>query len=157
MPPPCRRLSGRGRRSSPWPWGGVQPIADAECARQAAALQAQLMASLEAPAQPLGLHRLQDICRAHVDRLYQWADDRRIPAEHTRAERDLRPTVIARQVSCGSPSDAGAQTRGSLMAVLHTLQTRQVDGGAHRKAVLDQRALDLQQAPCPLLCPEAPT
>jgi transposase/AraC-like DNA-binding protein len=135
----------------------AQPIEDAAFARQAAALKAQLMASMEAPAQHLGIHRIQEIFRANGDRLYQWVDDRRIPAENNLAERDLRPTVIARKVSFGSQSDAGAQTRGILMSVLHTLKKRQVDVVAYLKAVLDQLALDSHQDPFPLLFPEAPT
>lgn len=50
--------------------------------------------------------------------MYQWAEDRRVPTENNLAERDLRPTVIARKVSFGSQSDAGAQTCGILMILL---------------------------------------
>jgi len=135
----------------------TQPISDAEFARLAAVLKAQIIATMEAPAQHLGIRRLQEIFRAHADRLYHWAEDRRIPADNNLAERDLRPTVIARKVSFGSQSDAGAQTRGVLMSVLHTLKKRQVDVVAHLKRVLDQLALDLHQDPFPLLFPEAPT
>lgn len=135
----------------------AQPISDREFARQAAALKAQILASMEAPAQHLGIRRLQDIFRANADRLYHWANDRRVPAENNLAERDRRPTVIARKVSFGSQSDAGAQTRGVLRSVLHPLKKRQVDVVAHLKAVLDQLALDLQHDPFPLLFPEAPT
>jgi transposase len=135
----------------------AQPISDAEFARQAVALKAQLLATMEEPAHHLGIRRIQEIFQANVDRLYHWAKDRRIPADNNLAERDLRPTVIARKVSFGSQSDAGAQTRGVLMSVLHTMKKRQVDVVAHLKAVLDQLALDLQQDPFPLLFPEAPT
>ena len=135
----------------------TQPISDPEFARQAAALKAQLIAIMEEPAQHLGIRRIQEIFRANGDRLYHWAEDRRIPADNNLAERDLRPTVIARKVSFGSQSDAGAQTRGVLMSVLHTLKKRQVDVVAHLKGVLDQLALDLHQDPFPLLFPEAPT
>jgi transposase len=135
----------------------TQPLSDSDFARQAAALKAQLIATMEAPAQHLGVRRIQEIFRAHGDRLYHWAEDRRIPADNNLAERDLRPTVIARKVSFGSQSDAGAQTRGVLMSVLHTLKKRQVDVVAHLKGVLDQLALDLHQDPFPLLFPEAPT
>jgi transposase len=133
------------------------PSSDPECARQAAALKAPLSATMEAPAQHLGIRRLQAIFRAHGARLYHWAADRRIPADNQLAARDVRPTVIARTVSCGSQSDAGAQTRGVVMTVLHPLKKRQVDVVAHLKRVLDQLALDLPQDPFPLLFPEAPT
>jgi hypothetical protein len=95
--------------------------------------------------------------RANVDRLYHWADDRRVPAENNLAERDLRPTVIARKVSFGSQSDAGAHTRGILMSVLHTLKKRGRDVVAHLKGVLDRLANDIYQDPWPLLFPEGPT
>jgi transposase len=121
----------------------AQPLSDPEFARQAVALKAQIIALVEAPAHHLGIHLLQEIFRANADRLYHWPDDRRVPAENNLAERDLRPTVIARKVSFGSQSDAGAHTRGMLMSVLHTLKKRQVDVVAHLKAVLDELALDL--------------
>jgi hypothetical protein len=133
------------------------PLSDPAFAQRAAALKAPRIAIMEAPAQHLGLRRSQEIFRAHGDRLYHWAEDRRIPADNHLAERDLRPTVMARQVSFGSQSDAGAQTRGVLMSVLHTLKKRQVDVVAHLKGSLDQLALDLHQDPFPLLFPEAPT
>ncbi|MBI3941357.1 MAG: transposase, partial [Acidobacteria bacterium] len=37
-----------------------------------------------------------------------------------RCERELRPTVIARKVSFGSQSEAGAKTREIMMSLLHT-------------------------------------
>jgi transposase len=132
-------------------------MSDLECIRQAAALNVQLMRTMEEPAQHLGIRRIQDIFRAHGDRLYHWAEDRRIPADNNLAERDLRPTVIARNVSFGSQSDAGAHTRGILMSVLHTLNKRQVEVVAHLKRVLDQLAIDIHQDPFPLLFPTGPT
>lgn len=135
----------------------MHPLAAAACSRQAATLKVQIMASRDAPSHHLGLPRIQEILRAQADRLEPWADDRRVPAEHNLAERDLRPPVIARNVSFGSPSDAGAHTRGVLMSGLHTLKKRQVEVGAHLKTVLDHLALDLQQDPFPLLFPETPT
>jgi transposase len=135
----------------------TQPISDAEFARQAVALKAQIIASMDAPSHHLGIRRIQEIFRANADRLYHWADDRRGPAENNLAERDLRPTVIARKVSFGSQSDAGAHTRGILMSVLHTLKKRGRDVVAHLKGVLDRLADDIHQDPWPLLFPEGPT
>jgi transposase len=134
-----------------------QAISDAEFSRQAAALKAQLIAVMDQPAHHPGIRRIQDIFRTHADRLYHWADDRRVPAENNLAERDLRPTVIARKVSFGSQSDAGAQTRGVLMSVLHTVKKRQMDVVAPLKAALDHLALNPQQDLFPLLFPEGPT
>ena len=135
----------------------AQPLSDPEFARQAGALKVPLMASMEESAPPRGIRRLQAIFRANIERLSHGAEDRQIPADNNLAERDLRPTVIARNVSVGSPSDAGAHTRGVLMSVLHRLKKRPVDVVAHLKAVLDQLALDIHRDPFPLLFPEAPT
>jgi hypothetical protein len=135
----------------------TQPISDAECSRQAVALKAQIMASMDAPSHHLAIRRIQELFRAHADRLYHWADDRRVPAENNLAERDRRPTVLARKVSFGSQSDAGAHTRGILRSVLHTLKKHGDDVVAHLKAVLDRLAEDIHQDPWPLLFPEGPT
>ncbi len=134
----------------------AQPLVDAECSPQAAARTAQIMASMAQPAQHLGIRRIQEIFRAHADRLYHWADDRRVPADNNRAARDLRPTVIARKVSFGSQSDAGAHTRGILMSVQHPLKQRGVDVVSHLKGVLDPRATHIHQDPFPLLFPTGP-
>jgi len=74
-----------------------------------------------------------------------------VPADNNRAERELRPTVIARKVSFGSQSDAGAKTREVLMSVVHTLAKRVSDPEAHFKSVLDQLAADPTQNPVELL------
>ena len=74
-----------------------------------------------------------------------------MPADNNRAERELRPTVIARKVSFGSQSDAGAKTREVLMSVVHTLAKRVSDPEAHFKSVLDQLAADPTQNPVELL------
>jgi hypothetical protein len=116
-------------------------------------------------AQLRGVHRVARVFAGILDRLIQeyrqapvkHADDRGVPAENNLAERDLRPTDIARKVSFGCQSDAGAHTRGVLMSVLHTLKERQVDMVAGLKAVLDLLAVDIQQDPFPFLFPEAPT
>ena len=134
----------------------AQLISDAQFYRKAAALKAQIVAVMDQPAHHLGIRRIQEIFQAHADRLYHWADDRRVPAENNLAERDLRPTVIARKVSFGSQSDAGAHTRGILMSILHTLKKRQVDVVGHLKGVLDQLTYNIQQDPFPLLFPAAP-
>jgi hypothetical protein len=99
-------------------------ISDKEYYRAAARLKTKIMAVCRSPAHHLGIRAVQDIFTDHEDRLFHWVEDRRIPADNNRAERDLRPTVIARKVSFGSSSDAGAETRSILMSVLHTLNKR---------------------------------
>jgi hypothetical protein len=43
----------------------------------------------------------------------------------------LWPTIIARKVSFGSWSEAGAHGNGTLIAMVHTLAQRNVDEVAH--------------------------
>lgn len=128
-----------------------QPLADPVYYTAAAALKDQIGAVIEQPAQHLGIRHLQDIFREHPDRLYHWVTDRAVPPDNNRCERELRPTVIARKVSFGSQSDAGAKTREILMSVLHTLRKRRADAQAHFKWVLDQLAADPQRDPFALL------
>ena len=103
------------------------------------------------PAQHLGVRQIQGIFRDNAHRLYHWVKNRAVPADNNRAERELRPTVIARKVSFGSQSDAGAKTREVLMSVVHTLAKRVPDPEAHFKAVLDPLAADPTQDPVALL------
>jgi transposase len=128
-----------------------QSLADGAYLAQAEQLKAQIVATVEQPAQHLGIRRLQDIFREHANRLYHWVGDRAVPPDNNRCERELRPTVIARKVSFGSQSDAGAKTREILMSVLHTLRKRRADAQAHFKWVLDQLAADPQRDPFILL------
>jgi hypothetical protein len=101
-----------------------QKISDGEYYRAATKLKKNIMAVSRSPAHHLGIRAIQDIFTTHKNRLFHWVTDRSVPADNNRAERDLRPTVIARKVSFGSSSDAGAQTRSVLMSVLHTLNKR---------------------------------
>ncbi len=128
-----------------------QPLPDPAYYTVAAQLKDQIGAVVEQPAQHLGIRQLQDIFREHPDRLYHWVTDRTVPPDNNRCERELRPTVIARKVSFGSQSDAGAQTREILMSVLHTLKKRRPDAQAHLKWVLDQLATHPQRDPFALL------
>jgi len=73
----------------------TQPILDAEFYAKAAEIKTQIIAAVQAPAMHLGIRRIQDIFQDHAPRLYHWVDNRQVPAENNRAERDLRPTVIA--------------------------------------------------------------
>jgi transposase len=130
-----------------------QPLSDSQYYEQAAAIKSQIISVCERPAQHLGILRLQDIFRDNAHRLYHWAEDRNVPADNNRSERELRPTVIARKVSFGSQSDAGAKTREILMTVLHTLRKKYPEPEEHFKQVLDQLSVDIKQDPFPLLFP----
>jgi transposase len=117
-----------------------QDILDDEYHRQAQELKKKIMAICRSPAHHLGIRALQDIFTINEDRLFHWVRDRRVPADNNYAERNLRPTVIARKVSFGSSSDAGAETRSVLMSVLHTLHKRRGHATLESafKAILDQ-------------------
>lgn len=129
------------------------PIAEKEFYRKAAEVKNQIIATIEAPAVHLGIRHIQNIFSENTHRLYRWADDRRVPTDNNLAERDLRPTVIARNVSFGSLSDAGAHTRSVLMTVLHSLKKRKVDVAGHIKNVLDQLSKNMTLDLFPLLFP----
>jgi len=88
--------------------------------QRAAARRHALETTMNTPASHPGVQHIQDLFREKSQRMYRWTLDPRIPAENNRAERELRPLVIARKVSFGSQSDAGAATREVLMSVLVT-------------------------------------
>ena len=133
-----------------------QRLSPAQFQRKSTQVQSQIRMAVESPAQHLGIRRIQDIFRQNESRLYHWVKDRNVPAENNLAERDLRPTVIARKVSFGSQSDAGAHTRGVLMTVLGTLKKRGVDVATRLKQALDELAKNIHQNPFPLLFPRDP-
>jgi transposase len=115
---------------------------DEEYYRQAGELKEKIMAVCRSPAHHLGIRGTQDIFTVNEGRLFHWVTDRRVPADNNHAERNLRPTVIARKVSFGSSSDAGAETRSVLMSVLHTLNKRRGEASLESvfKAILDRIA-----------------
>lgn len=120
----------------------THPVTDEEYYKQALELKQQIVEAIDSPAQHLGIRAIQEIFRTNTGRLYQWVEDRRIPPDNNRAERELRPTVIARKVSFGSSSDKGMKTRSILMSVLHTLNKRRGDKALESafKHILDKIA-----------------
>ncbi len=108
---------------------GLRRVAtsDQDFRRQARSLKKQIVDAVQTPALHPAVHHLQGIFRDHPERLYHWAADRSVPADNNLAERELRPLVIARKVSFGSQSDAGARTREILMTTLVTLRRRHPD------------------------------
>jgi transposase len=105
--------------------------------QQAAALRHDIEATMHASASHPGIQHIQDLFREKSQRMYRWTLDPSIPAENNRAERELRPLVIARKVSFGSQSDCGAATRETLMSALVTLQKRNADPLTALTATLD--------------------
>lgn len=130
------------------------PIPDAQFYERATEVKDQIIEGMHASAQHLAIRRVQEIFHDHADRMYRWAADRQIPADNNLSERDLRLTVIARKVSFGSQSDAGAETRSILMTTLHSLKKRKpADPCTKLKTVLDQFAQDPTLDPFTLLFP----
>jgi len=108
---------------------------------QAAQIRDLIKTMIDSPASHPGIQHIQDIFREKSKRMYRWALDPRIPAENNRAERELRPLVIARKVSFGSQSDAGALTRETLMTALLTLKKRNRNPVKTLTAALDILAI----------------
>jgi transposase len=119
--------------------------------QQAHQIKALILEGVQSPAQHPGIQRIQNIFRENAARLYHWARHPSIPAENNRAERELRPLVIARKISFGSQSDRGLKTRETLMSVLHTLRKRTDNGFAAFVQALNALALDPRRKPYDLL------
>lgn len=115
---------------------------DVEFKRQARRIVKKIKKAISSQARHAAVQSVQDIFRLNEKRLYHWAKDRSIPAENNLAERNLRSLVIARKNSFGSQSNKGAQTRETLMTVLHTLKKRTCDVQVRFKNALDALAAD---------------
>lgn len=130
-----------------------QPIPDKQFNRKAFKLATQIKAAMNKPALHQAIRRIQDIFRENEHRMYQWVTNRAVPPDNNLAERDLRPSVIARKVSFGSVTDNGAKTRSTLTSIVTTLKKQGVDPTERIKSALDQLARDMKQDPHPLLFP----
>ncbi len=102
----------------------TQPISDEKFHRLAVALREEIKITKAKPDHHQAIRRIQDIFRENEGRLHHWADNRAVPADNNLAERDLRPSVIARKVSFGSITDAGAKIRSTLSSVAGTIKKR---------------------------------
>jgi transposase len=132
-----------------------QPIKDHEFSIRAAQLRDDIKSAMGRPAKHAGIRRIQDIFTEHEPRMFHWADNRAIPADNNLAERDLRPSVIARKVSFGSVTDAGAGVRSTFTTIVTTLRKRGLDPARQVKVALDALAADPDQDPFPILFPRA--
>jgi len=119
-------------------------ISDVDYFTDARKIKKQIEELIETPHKHLGIKRIQQIFSDQRERLYHWVKYREVPAENNRAERELRPTVIARKVSFGSQSDAGAKTRSSIMSLLYTAKKRLKDKSIEEwlKDALDRIAIN---------------
>lgn len=87
-------------------------------------IKAEMKQLMLANCNHMGIKRIQQIFTQKEKRMYRWVKDRKVPPDNNKAERELRPTVIARKNSYGSQSDAGAKTRSAIMTVLFTAKKR---------------------------------
>lgn len=101
-----------------------QDISDTLYYRRAKVLGVKIRRVINAGSQHAGIKAIQVIFKENKHRLYHWVKDRTVPPDNNRAERELRPTVIARKVSFGSQSNQGALTRSILMTIIHTAKKR---------------------------------
>jgi len=130
---------------------GRQPISDEEFYRRAATLREEIKTAMAQPARHQGVRRIQDIFRENEHRLFHWADNRAVPADNNLAERDLRPSVIARKVSFGSVTDAGAKIRSTLTTLAATIKKRGGNVAGQIKEALDLLARNPDADPYPIL------
>ncbi|MBU1105376.1 MAG: IS66 family transposase [Candidatus Riflebacteria bacterium] len=115
----------------------MKPITAAKFNKLAAKTKEEIIKVMSLPAKHLGIKNIQQLFVKNESRLYHWANNRDIHADNNLAERDLRPTVVARKVSFGSASQEGAKTRGVLTSIFHTLKKRTRDPSAKFKQTLD--------------------
>ncbi len=101
-----------------------QDIGDVVYYRRAKTLRAKIQRVINAGSCHSVIKAIQTIFKESKHRLYHWVSDRAVPADNNKAERELRPTVIARKVSFGSQSKQGALTRSILMTIIHTAKKR---------------------------------
>ncbi len=136
-----------------------RPISKADYKKMAKSLKRKIQKIINAPARHLGIRNIQFIFRKHHDRLFLWVPDRNIPADNNRAERELRPTVIARKISFGSQSEQGAKTRSIWTTILYTAKKRLNDESLvdWLKGALDQIVAHPNVDPYSLLPPSTPS
>jgi hypothetical protein len=123
--------------------------------RRARRLKRDILKVVNAPASHGRIKEIQRIFKENENRLYHWCKNRQVPAENNRAERELRPTVIARKISFGSQSTQGAMTRSILMTILHTAKKRLKNQSLEEwfRQSLDKIAAEPHIAPYSLLPP----
>jgi transposase len=99
-------------------------ISDKQYYKKAKDIKNEILKLINYPYKHFGIQNIQKVFNDAEKRLYHWVLDRKVPPDNNRAERELRPTVIARKVSFGSQSIKGANTRSIIMSYLHTASKR---------------------------------
>ena len=90
-------------------------------------IKEQLLNLSDRQAEHPAVRKWQDFFVEKAERLYGWCQSSKIPAENNYAEREIRKVVIARKMSYGSQSQAGAKTREIWTSILQTLKKREAN------------------------------
>ncbi len=102
-----------------------QPLALAEKDRRRAELAARMQQLLATP-RPTNLEeKVRRRLEKQQDHLFTFLEVEEVEATNNLAERQLRPAVIARKVSCGNKTPAGAHTWEVLTSLATTCVQRQ--------------------------------
>ena len=103
----------------------ADPPADAATvAQQRRTLEIAADIALEAPRPDPAEERVRRRLAKQRDHLFTFLDHAAVPATNNLAERQLRPAVIARKLSCGNKTPAGARTWEILASVAATCHQR---------------------------------
>ncbi|MEI7903230.1 MAG: IS66 family transposase [bacterium] len=132
------------------------PITDLEYSKRSRDLRDEIMEICRRTARNPDIRKMQDLFRTKSANLFNWVDNRAVPADNNRAERGLRPVVISRKVSFGTQSDKGMTTMEVMLTVLRTLQLRTGNAETALKRILDELARNPRADVCALLPPAKP-
>jgi hypothetical protein len=124
-------------------------------AREARAQQCEALILLLCPADldpALPYTTLATRLRTHVSELFTFVRDPQVEATNNRAERSLRPLVIARKVSGGTRSATGSRIRMTLYSIAATARLQHQDP----TAIFQQIVRAPATAPSLLATPTAP-
>lgn len=113
-----------------------------EYLKRATELRDEIMKVCWSEAKHEAVQYIQNIFRENEDKMFHWVTSPDIPPDNNFAERELRPTVIARKVSFGSQSEKGLMIRERIMTVMNTAHCRGRDPAEFIKEVLDLLAVD---------------
>lgn len=95
--------------------------------KRKARLRSRLQELIHDDYQDKDCKRLVKRLRRHQDELLTFLDHPEVDWHNNRAERQLRPAVVARKNSGGNHSDRGAETQAVMMTIFFTLALRGQD------------------------------
>jgi hypothetical protein len=85
-------------------------------------LKTRAHALLDAPRAPIIEEKVRQRLWKQRDHLFTFLERTEVPATNNLAERQLRPAVVARKISCGNKTDKGAAAWMVLMSLAATCQ-----------------------------------